>query len=124
MDGDDEDVLGLELDGPLGRRDVRCGLGDRVRGQVGKLDLERELGIRRARADDEHLPQWGGGREDEGEERGDAVDDTERVDLELWTRAKLSLRAELEGKKREELTASMKSASRASISGLCGGNKA
>ena len=83
-DRDDDEALILELERVLGRRHERRGLGHRVGDHVAHSHRSHDVVVRAAGADHNDLLQAGGRRVKEGQECGDAVNDSERVDLVLW----------------------------------------
>ena len=80
-DGDDDEAFVLQLDCPLRRRDQRSRLCHAVCRHIRNGSLPHEPRVSTGRADDDNLLHDPGAKQ--GQERRDAVNNAERVDLEL-----------------------------------------
>lgn len=81
--GDDSEPLGSEACGILRGDHDRGGLCRAVCGDTGLGGTHSARGERPAAADDDDLPRWRCATLEQRKKSGDAVDDAERVDLEL-----------------------------------------
>ena len=95
---DDDEPFALELDRPLGRRHDCCALRGAVDGQARLPLLVDRLHVRAARTDDDDLLRRAGA--EERKESGDAVDHSERVDLDLCDKRRCELRSKREEEER------------------------
>ena len=86
----DYEPFALELGRPLGRRHDRCALRGAVDGQAWLPLLVDRLHVGTSRTYDDDLLRRAGA--EEREESGDAVDHSERVDLDLCDRRRCELR--------------------------------